>query len=73
MTRATDIQDRKLVAADRARTRTKGIEIIDWSQEERDKFRKIAEGAWKDTAKKSELAKAVYDAHIAFMTTMGLL
>jgi TRAP-type mannitol/chloroaromatic compound transport system substrate-binding protein len=73
MTRATDIQDRKLVAADRAGTGTKGIEIIDWTQEERDKFRKIAEGAWKDTAAKSELAKAAYDAHIKFMTTLGLL
>jgi TRAP-type mannitol/chloroaromatic compound transport system substrate-binding protein len=73
MTRATDIQDRKLVAADRAGTGTKGIEIVNWSQTERDKLRKVAQGAWKDVSKQSDLAKAAYDAHIKFMKTMGLL
>jgi TRAP-type mannitol/chloroaromatic compound transport system substrate-binding protein len=73
MTRATQFQDRQLVAADKAGTGTKGVEVIDWAQEERDKFRKIATGAWKDTAAKSPLAQAAYDAHIAFMKKMGLL
>jgi TRAP-type mannitol/chloroaromatic compound transport system substrate-binding protein len=73
MARATDFQDRILVAADKAGTGTKGIEIIDWAQEERDKFRKIASGAWKDASKQSDLAKQAYDAHIAFMKKMGLL
>lgn len=73
MTRATDLQDRRLVAADRAGTGTKGVEIIDWSQGERDKFRQVARGAWEDISKQSPLAKDAYDAHIAFMKTMGLL
>ncbi len=73
MTRATDLQDRKLVAADRAGTGTKGITIVNWSQEERDKFRKVAQGAWEDVSKQSPLAKEAYDANIKFMTTMGLL
>lgn len=73
VTRATDLQDRKLVAADKAGTGTPGVEIIDWPQEERDKLRKIAAGAWKDVSKQSDLAKEAYEAHIKFMKTLGLL
>jgi TRAP-type C4-dicarboxylate transport system substrate-binding protein len=73
LTRATDIEDRKLVAADRAGEGTPGIEIIDWSAEERKKFRTLAQGAWEDLSKQSPLAKEAYDAHIAFMKTIGLL
>lgn len=71
MTRASDVQDRKIVAKDRESG--DGIEIIDWSPEERAKFRKIAMGAWADASTKSELAKEAYDAHIAFMKDYGLL
>ena len=73
MTRATDLQDRKLVATDRAGTGTKGVTIIDWPQVERDKLRTIAQGAWLDISKQSDLAKSAYDAHTTFMKTMGLL
>ncbi len=73
VTRATDLQDRKLVAADKAGTGTPGVEIIDWPQAERDKLREIAAGAWKDVSKQSELAKEAYEAHIKFMKTLGLL
>ena len=73
LTRATDIEDRKLVAADRAGTGTPGVEVVNWSQEERTKFRTLAQGAWEDIGKQSELAKEAYDAHIAFMKTLGLL
>ncbi len=73
MTRATDLQDRILVAKDRAGTGTKGVTIIDWPQVERDKLRTIARGAWKDISKQSPLAKEAYDTHIKFMKTMGLL
>lgn len=73
LTRATDLEDRKLVAADKAGTGTPGVEVIDWSPEERAKFRVLAQGAWEDISKQSDLAKEAYDAHIAFMSTMGLL
>ena len=73
MSRATEYQDRLLVAADKAGSGTKGVEVIDWAQPERDKFRKIAEGAWKDTAAKSELAQQAYDKYIKFMKEIGLL
>ena len=48
-------------------------EVVDWPQVERDKFREIARTAWEDFAKKSELAKLAYDAHVTFMRNYGLL
>lgn len=65
-----DRLDRQLVARDKAAGK---IEVIDWSQEERDAFRKIAQEAWSDFASQSALAKEVYDTHIAFMKEAGLL
>ena len=49
------------------------ITVIDWPQGERDKFRAIAETAWKDFAQASPLATKVYEAHVAFMKSKGLL
>jgi len=66
LTRATDLEDRTLVARDRADADA-GIEIIDWSAEERTKLRQLAQGAWEDIGKQSPLAQEAYDAHIAFM------
>lgn len=65
-----DRLDRQLVARDKAEGE---ITVIDWSQEERDKFREIARGAWEDFAAQSDLAKKVYDTHVAFMKEAGLL
>lgn len=65
-----EVSDRELVAADRENS---DLTVIDWSQEERDKFRAIAMTAWEDFAKSSELAKKSYDSNIAFMKKMGLL
>jgi TRAP-type C4-dicarboxylate transport system substrate-binding protein len=70
MRREADLQDRDLVAKDKAEGR---LTIIDWSTEERAKFRKIAVGAWEDYAKKSPLAQEALDAHLAFMKRIGLL
>ena len=65
-----DRLDRQLVARDKAAGE---LEVIDWSQEERDKLRVIAQEAWSDFAAQSDLAKETYDAHIAFMKEAGLL
>jgi TRAP-type mannitol/chloroaromatic compound transport system substrate-binding protein len=73
MSRASDIEDRRLAARDRAGQGPKGIEVIDWTQAERDKFRAIAEKVWADYGSKSELAKEAYNAHLKFMKTYGLL
>jgi TRAP-type mannitol/chloroaromatic compound transport system substrate-binding protein len=70
MYRASDVEDRKVAARLRE---TPGVEVVDWSPEERAKFRKIATEVWADYAKQSDLAKEAYDAHIAFMKSYGLL
>ncbi len=70
MRRIVDMEDRKLVARDKA---AGDLTVIDWPQAERDKFREIAVGAWKDYAGSSEMAQEVYASHIAFMKQIGLL
>jgi hypothetical protein len=62
-----------MVQKDMAGEGTPDIEVVDWPQEERDKFRKLAVGAWKDFAGQSPLAKKAYEAHINFMRSTGLL
>ncbi|MBP0482674.1 TRAP transporter substrate-binding protein [Sagittula salina] len=65
-----DRLDRQLVARDKA---AGDLTVIDWPQAERDAFRKVAQEAWEDFAKGSDLAREVYDAHIKFMKEAGLL
>ncbi|MGI9452864.1 MAG: TRAP transporter substrate-binding protein [Geminicoccaceae bacterium] len=67
-----EITDRELVARDR-NDPSRGVEVIDWSKEDRDKLRAIAAGAWADFAETDELAKRAYEANIAFMKKIGLL
>ncbi|MBL26823.1 MAG: C4-dicarboxylate ABC transporter substrate-binding protein [Rhodospirillaceae bacterium] len=50
-----------------------GVELVDWSSEERRKFREVAAGVWKTYAERSEMAQRIYDSHMAFLTTLGLL
>lgn len=72
LTMRNEITDRELVARDRANEED-GIEVIDWPQAERDKFRAIAEGAWKDYAEGDPMAQKAYEANVAFMKRIGLL
>ncbi|QUX94308.1 C4-dicarboxylate ABC transporter substrate-binding protein [Marinomonas sp. CT5] len=65
-----DAKDKELVARDK---KAGDITVIDWSQAERDKFRKIAQTAWSAFAAASPLAQEVYDAHVAYMKSHGLL
>ncbi|MBX2886859.1 MAG: TRAP transporter substrate-binding protein DctP [Granulosicoccus sp.] len=68
--RQLDLQDRAQVAQDSASGK---IEVIDWAQGERDKFRAIATKAWEETAEKSSEARSALDAHYEYMKTIGLL
>lgn len=70
MRRQADLQDRDLAAKHKAEGK---ITVIDWSKEERAKFRKIAVEAWQDYGKKSPLAQEALDAHLSFMKKTGLL
>ena len=70
MRREADLQDRRIAAkyADGS-----DVTVVDWSKEERAKFRQIAVGAWEDFAKKSPLAREALDAHLKYMRSVGLL
>ena len=70
MMREADMGDKEVAAKQKAGG---DVTVIDWPQEERDKFREIAVSAWKDTAAKSDLAREALDAHLAFMKKIGLL
>jgi TRAP-type C4-dicarboxylate transport system substrate-binding protein len=62
-------QDAELAARDDAGDK---IEVINWAQEDRDQLRVVARQEWENYATKSELAKEALDAHIAYMTQIGL-
>lgn len=62
-------QDKELAAKDDA---SDTIEVIDWSQEDRDKLRVVARQQWEEFAQKSDLAKEALDAHLSYMTAIGL-
>ena len=68
--RQLDLQDKQQVQEDRA---SGEVTVVDWSQEERDKFRVLAAEAWEETAEKSPEARKALDAHYAFMKQIGLL
>lgn len=70
MRREADLQDRSIAASQRAGN---DVTVVDWSLEERAKFREIAVGAWHDFAKKSPLAQEALDAHLKYMRSVGLL
>ena len=70
MLREADLQDRDLVAEYK---KSGEVEIVDWSKEDRQKFREIAVAAWEEAASKSDLAQEALDAHLSFMRRIGLL
>ena len=69
MVQRISLEDMK--AAEQARAA--GIELVNWSPEERLKFRQLAEQSWSDWAKKSPTAKKVYDSQVAFLKKLQLL
>ncbi len=49
------------------------IEVIDWSVEERAKFRAIAQGQWEKWASRSDMAQKVYVSVTNYLKSAGLL
>ena len=47
--------------------------LVNWGSAERRELRAVAQEVWLEWSEKSEMAKRVYESHIAFMTSMGLL
>ncbi len=70
LAQALDEEDQRLVARDKA---AGDIEVIDWSQADRDRFRVVATSAWEETASKSPAARAALDTQLAYMKKIGLL
>lgn len=56
-----------------AEARAEGIEISDWSREERAKFRNIAQSQWESVTSKSVIAKEYADSLTKFMKSQGLM
>ncbi len=49
------------------------VTVHDWSDEERAKFRSIAQGEWKKVAERSENAQKVYDTLTTYLRDEGLM
>ena len=56
-----------------AQLREKGVNLWDWSQEDRAKFREAAQAKWQDWAERSPEARALVDSHVAYLKELGLI
>jgi len=70
MARASFIEDERAKAEEEE---AGTVTVIDWPQEERDRLREIAVGAWEATAAESDLADKALKTHRKFMRDIGLL
>ncbi|MEW5423312.1 TRAP transporter substrate-binding protein DctP [Amorphus sp. 3PC139-8] len=69
MTEEVSKKDRELAERDDA---SDDIEVINWSQEDRDQLREVAREQWEAYAQKSALAQEALQANIDYMTEIGL-
>ncbi len=51
----------------------KGVNIYNWSQEDRKAFRAAAQGAWQGWADKTPEARVLVDSHMEFLGQLGLV
>ena len=56
-----------------AELRAKGVNLHNWSDEDRATFRAAAQASWKVWGEKSPEAKALVESHVAFMKDLGLV
>jgi TRAP-type mannitol/chloroaromatic compound transport system substrate-binding protein len=56
-----------------SQAKAQGVELVNWSAEERRNFRKLSQEAWAAWAKKSATAQKVYDSQVAFLKQLQLL
>ena len=47
--------------------------LVKWGAEERRELRAVAQEVWAEWAEKSEMARRIYDSHVAYMKEHGLL
>ena len=72
---ASKLRDSRLEGLDQvAKDKAAGdLTIINWSTEERKKFREIAVESWNAFAAKSPLAKEALESNLSYMKKIGLL
>lgn len=63
------LEDQKVVE----QAKVQGVTLVNWSGEERRKFRELSRGAWADWAKKSPMAQKTYESQIAFLKKLQLI
>jgi TRAP-type mannitol/chloroaromatic compound transport system substrate-binding protein len=51
----------------------KGVTLHEWSQDDRNAFRKASQEQWQNWAAKTPEAKTLVDSHLAFMKNLGLV
>jgi TRAP-type mannitol/chloroaromatic compound transport system substrate-binding protein len=64
-------EDAKAVVA--AQKQFPDLEIINWSAEERTKFRTIAQNEWKNWAPRSPMAQKVFDSVTTYLRSQGMM
>jgi len=72
---ARDMVERLVLEDERvaASAKADGVELIDWSPEERKKFRTVAVEVWNELATKTPAAKVVVDSQVKFLKELRLL
>ncbi len=63
------LQDAAVAAGAAAR----GVELVNWSREERRRFREVAASVWEDYASGSAMAVRILESHLAFLQRLDLL
>lgn len=56
-----------------AELKSQGVNVSDWSADDRAAFRSAAQKMWQVWAEKTPEARALVDSHVAFMTQLGLI
>lgn len=69
MVQSIEMNDRGAIAAAVAG----GADLISWSGEDRDEFRRVARIEWEAFAEKSPLARKLIDSQVAFLNQLGLI
>lgn len=69
MVQSIELNDR----AARAAATAEGVELVNWSVEDRNRFRAAAHIEWEAFAEKSPLARKLIESQVAFLGQLGLL
>ena len=69
MIRTMEAADLKAITAAKA----DGAEMVNWSQEERAKFRAVAAEVWTEFGTRSDASASIVESHMAYLKALGLI